>query len=165
MEPNVTMEIIMNTDTNIIINDMWGKLILRNMTEGSMAEINISAGKLIIDESCTGGNILVRGIGNIENNSDIIPTIDSFLNQDNIAEAVWCALTEDHDMPGGFGEAIKFINIILRNKMITDPVTGLLSIYDDNGVLLMQAQLYEDALGIQKYQAKGSDRRERLEVV
>ena len=122
----------------------------------------MSAGKIIIDESCSGGDIIIRGIGNIENNSSIIPTMDSFVNQENISEAVWCALTENHDMPGGFGEAIKFINAILRNKMVTDPVTGLLSVYDDDGVLLMQAQLYEDALALQKYQGKGSDRRERL---
>ena len=162
MEPNVPMEIIMNTNTDIIINDMWGKLIPRNMTEGSKVEINMSAGKLIIDESCSGGDIVIRGIGNIENNSSIIPTMDSFVNQENISEAVWCALTENHDMPGSFGEAIKFINAILRNKMVTDPVTGLLSVYDDDGVLLLQAQIYEDALGIQKYQGKGADRRERL---
>ena len=61
-----------------------------------------------------------------------------------------------------YGPALMMIQTILRNKMITDPVTGLLSIYDDNGILLVQAQLYEDNLGIQKYRGDGAARRERL---
>jgi len=50
-----------------------------------------------------------------------------------------------------------------RNKTITDPVTGLMTVYDDDGTtILLQGQLYEDAAGSQPYQGKGAERRERL---
>lgn len=50
----------------------------------------------------------------------------------------------------------------LRNKMITDPATGIATLYDDAGVALLTAQLYEDAAGGQTYRGKGAERRERF---
>jgi hypothetical protein len=53
---------------------------------------------------------------------------------------------------------------ILRNKMITDPTTGTLTIYDDDGVTPLVAGLtYEDAPGTQTYRGQGAERRERLQ--
>lgn len=50
-----------------------------------------------------------------------------------------------------------------RNKMITDPSTGTLTIYADDGVTpLLTGSLYEDAAGTQPYRGKGAERRERL---
>ena len=52
---------------------------------------------------------------------------------------------------------------ILRNKMITNPSTGQMTIYDDDGVTpLVSGQLFEDAAGMQPYRGKGAERRERL---
>jgi len=50
----------------------------------------------------------------------------------------------------------------LRNKMITDPASGVATLYDDAGVALLTAQLYEDAAGSQTYRGKGAERRERF---
>lgn len=50
-----------------------------------------------------------------------------------------------------------------RNKMITDPVSGTATLYEDDGTtVLAQGQLYEDAAGLQTYRGKGAERRERL---
>jgi hypothetical protein len=50
-----------------------------------------------------------------------------------------------------------------RNKLITDPNTGVMTLYDDNGVdVLLSGQLYEDETTAQPYRALGADRRERL---
>jgi len=51
---------------------------------------------------------------------------------------------------------------VLMNKMITDPTTGIMTLYDDAGNALLTAQLYEDAAGLQTYRGKGAERRERL---
>ncbi len=57
------------------------------------------------------------------------------------------------------------IERILRNKLVTDPVTGIMTLYNDAGVPLMQAQMWEDVDATQRYRGQGADRRERLESV
>lgn len=51
---------------------------------------------------------------------------------------------------------------LLRNKMVTDPADGKVKVYDDNGALLIQANVFEDAAGTQPYRGLGAERRERL---
>ncbi len=52
---------------------------------------------------------------------------------------------------------------ILRNKTISDPTTGILTVYDNDGVTpLLTAQLYKDAAGTENYSGTGVERRERL---
>jgi hypothetical protein len=52
---------------------------------------------------------------------------------------------------------------ILRNKSVTDPTTGVMTIYDDDGVTpLIQADVFEDTAGAQPYRGQGADRRDRL---
>jgi hypothetical protein len=52
---------------------------------------------------------------------------------------------------------------LLRNKQITDPATGLMTVYDDDGTtVLLQGNIYEDAAGITAYRGQGAERRERL---
>ena len=50
----------------------------------------------------------------------------------------------------------------LRNKLITDPVTGIATLYDDAGTPLLTAQLYEGATTAQTYRGQGAERRERF---
>jgi len=53
---------------------------------------------------------------------------------------------------------------LLRNKTVTDPATGIMTIYDEDGVTpLWTANIYEDATGLQPYRSDGIERRERLE--
>jgi hypothetical protein len=53
------------------------------------------------------------------------------------------------------------IEKLMRNKMVTDPTSGIMTFYDDDGTPLMTAQLYEDAAGTQTYRGQGAERRER----
>jgi hypothetical protein len=58
---------------------------------------------------------------------------------------------------------LQLITDLLQNKLITDPTTGILTIYEaDGSTPLLTAQLYEDADGTQTYRGQGSERRERL---
>jgi len=53
---------------------------------------------------------------------------------------------------------------LLKNKMITDPNTGLITIYADDDVTpLYTGFLFEDAAGAIPYRGKGAERREKLE--
>lgn len=55
------------------------------------------------------------------------------------------------------------IEKILRNKQVTDPVAGTMTVYDDDGsTVLLTGPLFEDAAGVQAYRGQGAERRERL---
>lgn len=61
-------------------------------------------------------------------------------------------------------QRLAFIEKALRNKMITDPVTGVATLYDDDGSTVVgTAQLYESTDNSQAYRGQGVQRRERLE--
>jgi hypothetical protein len=52
---------------------------------------------------------------------------------------------------------------ILRNKLISDPTTGIMTLYDDDSVTpYLTAQLYKDAAGTTTYNGTGAERRQRL---
>ena len=52
---------------------------------------------------------------------------------------------------------------LLRNKQVTDPVSGKMIVYDDDGsTVLVEGALYEDVTGTTTYRGKGAERRERL---
>ena len=52
---------------------------------------------------------------------------------------------------------------LLRNKMVTNPADGTLTIYDDDSTTpLVSADIFEDAAGTQPYRGTGAERRERL---
>jgi hypothetical protein len=55
------------------------------------------------------------------------------------------------------------IERLLRNRSVTDPVTGLQTFYADDDVTpLVVAQLWEDITRTQKYRGRGAQERERL---
>lgn len=52
---------------------------------------------------------------------------------------------------------------ILRNKLVTDPATGTMTVYDDDGTTpLFAGTIYKDAAGTTPYNGTGAERRERL---
>jgi len=52
---------------------------------------------------------------------------------------------------------------LLRNKIVTDPATGIMTVYDDNGSTpLYTANVYEDVAGTMPFDGSGANRRDRL---
>lgn len=52
---------------------------------------------------------------------------------------------------------------ILQNKTQTDPVTGIMTVFDDDGItVLFTANIWENVAGTTPYQGDGVDRREAL---
>lgn len=59
---------------------------------------------------------------------------------------------------------MEIVRAILQNKTITNPNTGLMTVYDTDGVTpLLTAQLYEKVDGSQTYRGQGAERRELLQ--
>lgn len=86
------------------------------------------------------------------------------LSPQNLAAAVWAATQGDNDDDGTMGEALAFAHVMLRNKMVTDPATGTITVYDTDGTtVLYVADLFQDAAGLTPYTGAGAERRERLE--
>lgn len=58
---------------------------------------------------------------------------------------------------------VELMRKIAVNKQITDPTTGVMTVYDDDDVTpLLEAQMYEDAAETQPYRGRGAEVRERL---
>lgn len=124
-----------------------------------------------------------------ELDADITPFTD--LSPQSLAAAVWSAIAADNNdsltmgeklngagsagdpwstvLPGSYtsnqaGALVSLMNKILRNKTVTDPATGTITVYDDDGsTVLLSADLFEDAAGTAPYDGAGAERRERLE--
>lgn len=61
------------------------------------------------------------------------------------------------------GTTLASIKKILRNKTVTDPVAGTITVYATDGVTpIYVADLFEDADGTIPYKGSGAERRERL---
>lgn len=61
-------------------------------------------------------------------------------------------------------ERLILVEKMLRNKFITDPVTGIATVFDDDGSTpLVSCPIFEDAAGNQSYRGQGAERRERFE--
>lgn len=112
---------------------------------------------------CVGANHNIGDVKNVNSVSLIIGNSAGLVLGDGtdpiaVANAVW-----NHS--NGLDATAKLLLIakILRNKQVTDPITGLLTIYDDDGsTVLLQGPLWEDAAGTQAYRGQGAERRERL---
>lgn len=112
---------------------------------------------------------------------DITPFTE--LSPQNLAAAVWDALTANHNASGSFGEAMAaagsagdpwsttlpgsysgsqagalfyIMQQILRNKTKTDPATGIMTVYADDGTtVLFTANVFNDAAGATAYDGTG----------
>lgn len=70
---------------------------------------------------------------------------------DAIAEYVWTH-------PRG-----KFASRFGYNKFVTDPTTGIATLYDDDGItVLKQWNVFEDVSGVQPYRGRGAERRDPI---
>ena len=96
--------------------------------------------------------------------SDIPTTTYTVPTSSDIADAVWDEPTAGHETADTFGLRATLIEKILRNRTVTDPATGVITVYDDdNTTPLLTGDLFEDAAGTTPYDGGGAERRDRLE--
>lgn len=125
---------------DLSIRQWSGGLTLEDCIAGSSVTVDMVAGHLYLDSTCIGGDIVVRGVGKITDNST------STVDKDGLIEGIDARL----------------VRMIQTNRLETNPTTGVLTIYDDNDSVLLTAQLYEDVAGSQTYQGQGAERRNKL---
>lgn len=91
---------------NVNARGWIGNLKIVNLTTAKSISIDMLAGNLEIDASCTAGTVYVRGSGNITDNSGVGCTVDlSGMAADatTIASAVWDAQVVDYVTDGTLG--------------------------------------------------------------
>lgn len=124
----------------LALRNFNGGIELRNKTGADAVSLDMNSGQIILDSTVTSGDIVCRGIAKLTDNSVGANVIDELITSQ-----------------------ITTLENISRNKMVTDPVTGILTVYDtDDVTVLFTAQLYEDTAGGQTYRGQGAERRERL---
>lgn len=101
----------------------------------------------------------LRGRGRV-----VLPvSIGSRPSADDVAQAVWGSRFGPLNDPESFGVLVKLVSAVLRNRTVTDPVAGTLTVYDDDDTTpLLAADLWQDAAGTVPYSGSGAERRDRL---
>ena len=90
-------------------------------------------------------------------------SIGSRPTADDVAQAVWGSLTTINQESGSMATLLRLLLALGRNKMVTDPVGGTITVYaDDDSTVLLQADLWEDAAGTSPYAGSGAERRDRM---
>lgn len=134
------LDLLANTNVEFIVDSVWDETVLDHLSAGST------------------GN----AIAEIQSNTtDIIATV----NANAIASAVWDEeVVNDHTTANTAGSVLAIIQKILRNKTVTDPDTGIMTVYADDGItVLFTAPVYEDINQTQPYRGEGIEVRNRLE--
>lgn len=150
------------TRTSVRLISFSGDLVVTNQnhpTQSGDLFVDLAGGILTVDASCTHGTITVTGYGSVVDNSTgtVVDQLQ-LLNVGETANRIWA-----HATAVDLTTKATIASKILRNKTITDPTTGMMTVYDDDGITpLLTAQLYEGTGTGQTYRGQGAERRERL---
>jgi hypothetical protein len=80
-----------------------------------------------------------------------------------IATAVRAELASELGAIASIETKVDIATAILKNKTVTNPTTGIMTVYDADGTTpLLTAQLYETVDGSVPYRGQGAERREAL---
>lgn len=146
-----------------VIIDHWGAGIASagNMPAGLLPNGALfgmagSGGRCAVENTNSGGNVVVGGT--ILFNEPNVELLDTFKDSTG-AYDVWMKLTAT-DLVSKVTDATK----ILKNKTVTDPVAGTLTVYDDDGVsVLYVVNIWENVASSIPYAGNAVNVRERLE--
>lgn len=90
-------------------------------------------------------------------------SIGSRPTADDVAQAVWGSATTITEEPGTMAQALRLLLALAKNRMVTNPATGKLTVYDDDdATVLLSGDLWENAAGTVPYSGSGAERRDRL---
>ena len=131
----------------LALRNFNGGITLTNKTGTDACSVDMNSGQVVIDDTCaTGGDITLRGTAKWTNR-------DTYAGTNVKDELV-------------DGEQLVIMRKIMRNRMETNPTTGEMTIYDDDGVTpLLRGNIYEDVLAAQAYRGRGMERRNRLDTI
>jgi len=127
---------------NLVVRGWSGGLGIQNVTSGTdESVIDFESGRAVFDATVAAGRFGVRGVADVTDNS------------------TGTAVIEDNTLNGKVQELVK----AQFNKMITDPDTGTITIFeDDDTTIFKTGSLFEDDNATQPYRGQGAERRERM---
>jgi hypothetical protein len=116
---------------------------------------NLGTGRYQVQVDCSGANGFSA---DKQYRVDVTAAVDAIPGAETIAQIH--VLNNQLD---DVNTRLVLVQKLLRNKFITDPVTGIATLYDDDNVTpLLSGQLYENSAGTQAYRGQGAERRERM---
>jgi len=138
--PNINMG---GSGQALAMRNYNGGIKIINKTGADKVSIDLNSGQIILDSTVAmiTADWRIDGIGHLTDNSTGEQTPNRLVS----------------------GEQIQIMSKMMRNRMETDPATGILTIYDDDDVtVLLSGNIYEDVLATQIYRGRGAERRDRL---
>ena len=141
------------TAHDVDVRNYNGGLTITNKTDTSDLSVDFNSGEFILDSTTTTGDITVRGIYNLVNNSTGSPGVNLIQNSnlDNIEIKV-DNLQVDMDAItitiSNMGTLVDDLIKYQRNKSIIDPTLFTLTIYDDDGVTPLTVFDLKDSAGV-----------------
>ena len=149
-----TPEIDFNNTTHALaIRAYSGGIKFVNKTQTNAVSIDFISGQLIIDTTTTAGQIVVRGIYHLENNSTGSPGID--LVQNTNLDTIEIKIDNMQIDVDAIEVTVGNISLVVddlikyqRNKSIIDPVNFTLTIYEDDGVTPLTVFNLQDDSGV-----------------
>lgn len=102
MYADVTSTLVMNADVSVSLTGCTDIVTVTNMTAGSVVNASLLGGKLIIDETCVGGEVIISGVGGYDNNSLLVIDHTGLTNDDS----PWGAIAVDNNEAGTMGNKL-----------------------------------------------------------
>lgn len=153
--PDAQIEIDFNNVAKSVFVSQWeqGKILVTNMAAGSVIHMAGTGGRLIVDASCnSAATVAFGGAIIITNNSSIVP-MDS-----SISTRVW----KNTDGADALLK-IQTQDKLLKNKTVTDPVSGIMTVYDDDDATpLFTANIWENVAATTAYDGNAINRKDRF---
>lgn len=126
--------------TDLVVRNWSGGLEIINCSDQQAASsVDILSGRFVLGSTITDGTFVIRGICHIEDSSGSGVTL---IDNTTTSQAI---RSRKH----------------LTNRLETNPVTGIATLYDDDGVTVLEtSQLSEDVGATQTYRGQGAERRD-----
>ena len=128
---------------DLALRNYSGGIEIRNKTGTDDVSIDMNSGHVILAATVavTTNNVIIRGVGKLTDNSTGVNPVNELVE----------------------GAQLQIMSKIMRNRMETNPVTGVMTVYDDDDVtVLLTGNIFEDVLAAQIYRGRGMERRNRL---
>lgn len=131
------------TGATLNMRNYNGGINIVNKSGSESVSLDLNAGKVTLDSTVTAGTIIIRGVGELEDNSTGITAVNSefLINPEMVAGSVYNASPALYDAPGTFGELFSGLDVdvgfllkCLKNKksLVKELGVWYLIIYDDD---------------------------------
>jgi len=149
------------TGSNVLqVSDWHRSLGIKGMTGGTHT-IEMYGGQLHLDATCVGGTIHLRGNYSLPPDDQSAGTV--IIDETENAET-WAHDVRGHTTVNTAGGQLNLSRKILKNYTETDPVTGIMTVFDDDKVtVLFTANIWENIAQTTPYAGNAVNSREALE--